>query len=176
MGSVLYCTVQYDPHWMRRVRYEETMEPVAQGFVNSKLSVISGAELNGDTAQTPGSLRMSAISPTNGIACSMWGGIFIVEPGSETGIHHHGEQDTIVYVLEGIANVRWGQRGEYSVMVKPGDFLHVPPWIPHQEINPSPTQPFRWVVVRSSEEPIVVNLSANFWKAAAGKNNSDEKE
>ena len=44
----------------------------------------------------------------------MWGGIFIVEPGAKTGIHHHGEQETIAYVLEGECEMRWGDRGEFS--------------------------------------------------------------
>lgn len=59
--------------------------------------------------------------------------------------------------------VYWGDSGEQSTIVKAGDFLHVPAWLPHQEINPSDTQPFRWVIVRSTSEPIVVNLPADFW-------------
>ena len=93
----------------------------------------------------------------------MWGGTFLVEPGARTGIHHHGEQDTIVYVLEGSSYVRWGERGEFNATVHAGDFLFVPAWLPHQEINPSAKAPFRWVVVRSTAEPIVVNLPDNFW-------------
>jgi uncharacterized RmlC-like cupin family protein len=94
----------------------------------------------------------------------MWGGTFLVEPGAKTGIHHHGEQDTIVYVLEGEATVRWGNRGETTATVRAGDFLHVPAWLIHQEINPSHDHPFRWVVVRSTREPIVVNLPDNVWE------------
>jgi uncharacterized RmlC-like cupin family protein len=99
-----------------------------------------------------------------GVASPMWGGIFVVEPGRRTGIHHHGEQDTIVYVLEGSSNVRWGERGEASAIVHAGDFLFVPAWLPHQEINPSNEAPFRWVVVRSTSAPIVVNLPDDYWQ------------
>lgn len=101
---------------------------------------------------------MSAISATRRIASPLWAGIFIVEPSARTGIHHQGKQDTIVYVLEGESLVRWGDHGEHSATAKAGDFLHVPPWLPHQEINPPSETPFRWVVVRSTSEPIVVNL------------------
>ncbi len=80
-----------------------------------------------------------------------------------TGIHHHGKQETVVYVLEGEAKVRWGERGEHSALVRAGDFLHVPAWLIHQEMNPSKETPFRWVVVRSTAEPIVVNLPDGTW-------------
>jgi uncharacterized RmlC-like cupin family protein len=127
------------------------------------IQVIRPSQFASATAQTPGSLRLAAIHAGAGIASPMWGGIFVVEPGARTGIHHHGEQDTIVYVLEGSSYVRWGERGEFNATVHAGDFLHVPAWLPHQEINPSSDTPFRWVVVRSTAEPIVVNLPDNFW-------------
>jgi uncharacterized RmlC-like cupin family protein len=106
---------------------------------------------------------MSAIAAMQGIVSSLWAGIFVVEPLAKTGIHHHGEQDTVIYVLEGEACVRWGDFGEHSATVKAGDFLHVPSWLPHQELNPSKEHSFQWVVVRSTPEPIVVNLSDDFW-------------
>jgi len=134
-------------------------KPEAQATI----SVVHPAELNSETQQTPGSLRMSAIAASNGIGSSLWAGIFVVEPSAKTGIHHHGEQDTVVYVLEGEACVRWGNSGEHSTSVRTGDFLHVPGWLPHQELNPSKEHPFRWVVVRSTPEPIVVNLPDDFW-------------
>ena len=133
---------------------------------NSMISVVHPGGLSTETQQTSGSLRMSAIAAMQGIVSSLWAGIFVVEPSAKTGIHHHGEQDTVVYVLEGEAFVRWGNFGEHSVTVGVGDFLHVPSWLPHQELNPSRTNPFRWVVVRSTPEPIVVNLPDDFWTHA----------
>jgi uncharacterized RmlC-like cupin family protein len=129
----------------------------------STINVVHPDELSSETQQTSGSLRMSAIAATHGIVSSLWAGIFVVEPSAKTGIHHHGEQDTVVYVLEGEALVRWGKFGEHSATVRAGDFLHVPSWLPHQELNPSKEHPFRWVVVRSTPEPIVVNLPDDFW-------------
>lgn len=127
------------------------------------ISIVHPSELSTETQQTSGSLRMSAIAATHGIVSPLWAGIFVVEPSAKTGIHHHGEQDTVVYVLEGEACVQWGNFGEHSATVAAGDFLHVPSWLPHQESNPSKEHPFRWVVVRSTPEPIVVNLPGDFW-------------
>ena len=115
------------------------------------------------TAQTSGSLRYAAIGPTLGIASSIWGGLFEVEPSARTGIHHHGEQETIAFVLSGQCEVRWGDKGEFSARAHAGDFIHVPAFVPHMEINPSRLQPFRWIVVRSTSTPIVVNLPDAFW-------------
>ena len=129
----------------------------------SAVSVVTVEEMSAETSQTSGALRLSAISAMQGINSQLWAGMFIVEPSAKTGIHHHGEQDTVVYVLEGKAQVRWGERGEFSRSVAAGNFLHVPAWLPHQEQNPSANEPFRWVVVRSTPEPIVVNLPDTFW-------------
>ena len=127
------------------------------------IRIVHPDQFDASTAQTSGSQRLAAIHPGAGTASPMWGGIFVVEPGARTGIHHHGEQDTIVYVLEGSSYVRWGERGEFHATVHAGDFVSVPAWLPHQEINPSHAIPFRWVVVRSTPEPIVVNLPDDFW-------------
>jgi uncharacterized RmlC-like cupin family protein len=86
-----------------------------------------------------------------------------VEPGHRTGIHHHEEQHAVVYVFSGSSYIRWGERGEFDATAQAGDFLYVPAWLPHQEIIPSSEVPFKWVVVRSTSEPIVLNLPDDFW-------------
>jgi uncharacterized RmlC-like cupin family protein len=127
------------------------------------LSVVHPADFDSGTAQTSGSLRMAAVTRDRGVETGLWGGTFLVEPGARTGIHHHGEQETIVYVLDGEALVRWGERGEAEAVARAGDFLHVPAWTPHMEINLSQEHPFRWIVVRSTPDPIVVNLPDDYW-------------
>jgi uncharacterized RmlC-like cupin family protein len=127
------------------------------------IRVVSPAEFVAGTAQTPGSLRLAAISSGTGVESALWGGVFEVEPGARTGIHHHGEQQTIAYVLTGVCEIRWGARGEFGASAKAGDFIHVPAYLPHMEINPSAAEPFRWVVVRSTSTPIVVNLLDDTW-------------
>jgi uncharacterized RmlC-like cupin family protein len=128
------------------------------------IRVIQPHQFSAGTSQTPGSLRLAAVSADLGIQSAMWGGTFLVEPGARTGIHHHGSQETIAYVLEGESYVEWGKRGEHAMTARAGDFLHVPAWLVHREINPSNETPFRWVVIRSTPEPIVVNLPDETWK------------
>jgi uncharacterized RmlC-like cupin family protein len=128
--------------------------------------IVGPTEFDGGTAQTPGSERRAAITPQLGIETTMWGGLFEVEPGARTGIHHHGEQQTIAYVLSGVCEIRWGAHGEYAATAKAGDFIHVPAWLPHMEINQSLSDPFHWVVVRSTATPIVVNLPDETWPSA----------
>jgi uncharacterized RmlC-like cupin family protein len=131
--------------------------------VTSNISVVRPGQFSAGTSQTPGSQRHAAICAELRVTSGMWGGTFLVEPGAQTGIHHHGAQETIVYVLEGESLVQWGRHGEHSATVHAGDFLHVPAGLPHREINPSNDKPFRWIVIRSTSEPIVVNLPDDFW-------------
>jgi uncharacterized RmlC-like cupin family protein len=131
------------------------------------LRVVRPGQFNSETAQTPGSQRLAAVHAGVGIDSPMWGGVFSVEPAARTAIHHHGEQDTIAYVLSGSSYVRWGERGEFSTELRAGDFIYVPAWLPHQEINPSSILPFQWVVVRSTSNPIVWNLPNTFWDEVA---------
>ena len=129
------------------------------------IRVVRPAQLDSATAQTPGSQRFAAIHSGACTESPMWGGIFVVEPGARTSIHHHGEQQTIAYVLSGSSYIRWGERGEFDATLQAGDFLYVPERLPHQEINPSSEVHFQWVVVRSTSEPVVVNLPDDFWGA-----------
>jgi uncharacterized RmlC-like cupin family protein len=129
----------------------------------SSIRIVSPARFDQGTAQTPGSVRLAAVAPQLGIESALWAGLFEVEPGARTGIHHHGEQQTIAYVLSGTCEVRWGAMGECTARAKAGDFIYVPAFLPHMEINPSDTESFRWVVVRSTSTPIVVNLPEVTW-------------
>src|SRR5713226_5287864 len=95
-------------------------------MASAAIHIVSPAEFDRGTAQTPGSERQAAITPALGIASAIWGGLFEVAPGSRTGVHHHGEQETIAYVLSGICEIRWGVRGESVARAKAGDFIHVP--------------------------------------------------
>ena len=127
------------------------------------ITIVSPAQFDRGTAQTPGSQREAELAPALGVQTGLWSGIFIVDPGAKTGIHHHGAQETIAYVLEGECEVRWGEHGEFSAHAKAGDFIHVPPLLPHMEVNASREESFKWVVVRSTASPIVINLPVTFW-------------
>ena len=127
------------------------------------IHVVSPEQFDLGTAQTPGSERRAAIAPELFVNSVLWGGIFEVEPGSRTGIHHHGNQETIAYVLSGNCDIRWRAQGEFVAHANAGDFIHVPAFLPHMEINSSKVEPFRWVVVRSTSTPIIVNLPDVVW-------------
>jgi uncharacterized RmlC-like cupin family protein len=130
------------------------------------IRIIRTDEFDAGTAQTAGSQRLAAVTRSHGIATGLWGGLFSIAPGARIDIHHHGAQETIAFVLEGVSHLRWGEHGEFSGMARPGDFLHIPPWLLHMEINPSVDTPVRWVVIRSTPEPIVVNLPTDTWDPA----------
>jgi len=127
------------------------------------IHIVSPQNFDSATEQTPGSERRAAIAPALGISSAIWGGLFEVEPGSRTGVHHHGQQETIAYVLSGICEIRWGAKGQSVARAKAGDFIHVPAFLLHMEINPSKLEPFRWVVVRSTATPVVINLPDDTW-------------
>jgi uncharacterized RmlC-like cupin family protein len=100
-------------------------EAKAQGeFMQyQSIGVVRPKQFDSATAQAPGSQRFAAIHRGAGIESPMWGGLFQVEPAARTGIHHHGGQHTIAYVLSGSSYVRWGERGEFNAMLHAGDFL-----------------------------------------------------
>ena len=116
------------------------------------------AQLSADTAQTSGLLRRVAFDSRNPDAKVLSAFLTTVLPGAATGAHHYGDQETILYVVEGIARYRWGEHLEHVVEAGPGDFVFIPAHTVHQEINASADRPTVWAVTRSGTDPIVVNL------------------
>ncbi len=102
--------------------------------------------------------RVAAVSKQLAGAQGLWAGITVVAPNVASGVHHHGEIETVIYVVSGHAKIRWGDRMQFEEEVEAGDFTYVPPFALHQELNPSPDTPSQWVIVRNSQEQIVVNL------------------
>src|SRR5438552_8401304 len=125
-----------------------------------RVHVIKPAQFDANTPQTPGMQRVAAVSQQTAGAQGLWAGVTVVAPNVVSGIHHHGATETVIYVVSGHAKMRWGDRMQFEEDVEPGDFIYVPPFAPHQEINPSSDTPSQWVIVRNSQEPIVVNLEA----------------
>src|SRR4029077_17067413 len=120
--------------------------------------VIKGDRLDPNTAQTPGMFRQAAINHARVGAQKIWGGTVRIAPNAKTGVHHHGALESVIYVISGKARMRWGDRLEYVAEAGPGDFIYVPPYVPHQEINASGEEPLSCVLVRSGQDPVVVNL------------------
>lgn len=123
----------------------------------SGVRVIRPHEFDANTPQTPGMQRVAAVSRELAGSSGIWAGVTVVQPHVASGKHHHGELETVIYVVSGHGRIRWGDNLEFQEDVEPGDFIYVPPFVPHQEVNPS-DEPSQWVIVRNSQEPIVVNL------------------
>ena len=122
------------------------------------IRIVRAGELDANTPQTPGMSRAAAITHARTGAKTLWAGTVAVEPDAKTGAHHHGELETVLYIVKGRARFRWGEKLEFVDEAGPGDFIYVPPFVPHQEINARNDAPVEAVVVRNGQEPIVVNL------------------
>ncbi|MCA7118664.1 MAG: cupin domain-containing protein [Acidibrevibacterium sp.] len=120
--------------------------------------VIPGHSLDPNTAQTPGMDRRAAINFARVGAQKIWAGTVSIHPNAKTGAHHHGALESVIYVIRGRARMRWGEHLEFTAEAGPGDFIFVPPYVPHQEINASSDETLECVLVRSDNEAVVVNL------------------
>ena len=130
----------------------------APDWKNHGVKVIPAGTLDSDTAQTPGMSRAAAINYARAGAQKLWAGTVNIAPDAKTGAHHHGALESVIYVIRGRARMRWGEHLEFMAEAGPGDFIFVPPFVPHQEINASADQALECVVVRSDNEAVVVNL------------------
>ena len=120
--------------------------------------VVRSNELDTNTPQTPGMNRAAAINFAKAGAQKLWAGTVTIHPDAKTGAHHHGALESVIYVVKGKARMRWGERLEFVAEAGPGDFIFVPPYVPHQEINASTRRALECVLVRSDQEAVVVNL------------------
>ncbi|HZL01224.1 MAG TPA: cupin domain-containing protein [Caulobacteraceae bacterium] len=122
------------------------------------MRVVPGDRLDADTAQMPGMTRAAAITHARMGARTLWAGTVRIHAGAKTGAHHHGDLESVIYVVRGRARMRWGEALEFVAEAGPGDFIYVPPFVPHQEINASDDETLECVLVRGGGEAVVVNL------------------
>jgi uncharacterized RmlC-like cupin family protein len=130
----------------------------APKWKHNGVAVIPANSLDTNTPQTPGMNRAAAINFARVGAQKLWAGTVTIHANAKTGAHHHGHLESIIYVLKGKARMRWGESLEFVAEAGPGDFIYVPPWVPHQEINASEDQELECVLVRSDGETVAVNL------------------
>ena len=122
---------------------------------------IRASELSADTAQTAGMQRFSAISGASVGSEKVWMGETYVSPSTASGNHHHGESETAIFVRNGHPEFVFHDGvQEVRIATAPGDYIFVPPYVPHREENPDPENPAVIVIARSTQEAIVVNLPA----------------
>ena len=109
-------------------RWEQKVDSIGTGFFsripnsrssekpdwkNHGLRIIRSGDLNTNTPQTPGMTRAEAISRASVGAQKLWAGTVVVQPNAKTGPHHHGDLETVIYVVRGRARFRWGNRLEF---------------------------------------------------------------
>ena len=122
------------------------------------VKIIRSSELDPNTPQTSGLTRAAAIDHARTGATKIWAGTVAIHPDAKTGVHHHGDLETVLYILKGRARLRWGDHLEFVDEAGPGDFVFVPPYVPHREENPDCNHPAVIVIARSIQEAVVVNL------------------
>ena len=120
--------------------------------------VVPGNQLDGNVPSTPGMERKAAINFARVGAQKLWAGTVTIHANAKTGAHHHGHLESVIYVVKGRARMRWGEHLEFTAEAGPGDFIYVPPYVPHQEINASPTEVLECVLCRSDGEAVAINL------------------
>src|SRR6478735_1932938 len=128
------------------------------GWKHTGVRVVPGDQLGEVSATTAGMDRAVAIDRARMGAQKLWAGTVHIHANAKTGAHHHGPLESVIYVVSGRARMRWGEKLEFTAEAGPGDFIYVPPFVPHQEINASSDDELSCVVVRSGQEPVVVNL------------------
>ena len=129
-----------------------------------RLHHVPGTRLSGDTAQTGGMLREEAISGASVGSDRLWMGRTTVAPATSSADHHHGESETAIYVVSGHPEFVFLDGGaERRLRTAPGDYVYVPPWVPHREENPDPDDPAVVVIARTTQQAIVVNLPDLTW-------------
>ncbi len=130
---------------------------MAQEVNTGDMIVVRATEAK-DTSQTPGMVRKAGVADDTVGSQALWLGRATMRPKSHSGAHHHGDSESAIYVLSGRARFRFGPNLEKSVEVEAGDFIYVPPFTLHQEVNPSDSEPAEMVVARADNNNVVVNV------------------
>ena len=129
-----------------------------RGWKHDGVCVATADKLDPNTTQTPGMNREAAITFARVGAQKLWSGTAHIQPNAKTGAHHHGALESVIYVVRGRARMRWGDALEFTAEAGPGDFIYMPPIVPHQEINASVDQTLECVLVRSDGEAVAIDL------------------
>jgi uncharacterized RmlC-like cupin family protein len=125
---------------------------------NDGVRIVRAGHLDSNTPQTAGMQRRAAVTTASTGAQQLWAGTVTIDANAKTGAHHHGGLESVIYVVSGIARLRWGERLEFVAEAQAGDFIYVPPYVPHQEINASGDLQLHCVLARSGQQGLVVNL------------------
>ena len=122
---------------------------------------------HGNTGQSGGLKLMTGVGPQHTPATRIWFGKASNPPGFRSLPHHHGEAETGAYVLSGRARVYFGENFKEYVDLSEGDFMFVPPFIPHLEVNMSTTEELWWLACRTLRLPPGLRLGPRGHSARA---------
>ncbi|MZD05477.1 cupin domain-containing protein [Streptomyces sp. SID5785] len=131
--------------------------------LRSRLHHVRADALDGDTAQSGGMRRFAAVSGRTVGSEKLWMGQTHVAPATASSDHHHGASETAIYIVSGHPEFVFlddadGTEQEIRLRTAPGDYIFVPPYVPHREENPDPAEEAVVVIARSTQEAVVVNL------------------
>jgi uncharacterized RmlC-like cupin family protein len=127
-------------------------------MAEEEVHIVRADDLSDQTPQTAGLQRFEAVSARRLGSQDLWMGLSILPAGGRTGVHHHGESETALYVLSGVGRWWVGDRLDTMREARPGDFVYIKPNVVHWEENASATEPVRMIVARTTQDAIVVNL------------------
>jgi uncharacterized RmlC-like cupin family protein len=134
------------------------MSEIKANWRNNGIRIIKHDQLDHNVPSWPGMQLGAAITHTSSGANKIWAGSVTIPADAKTGAHHHGELESVIYVVSGKARMRWGEHLEFFAEAGPGDFIFVPPFVPHQEMNASPDDELVCILVRNNQDPVVVRL------------------
>jgi uncharacterized RmlC-like cupin family protein len=125
--------------------------------LNNQIIITRSGNEHEGTAQSGGLAFVTGVGPRHTPATKLWFGKASNKPGFRSLPHHHGEAETGAYLLTGRARIYFGAGYEEFVELSAGDFMFVPPFLPHVEANMSTTEGLIWLTARTPEN-IVINL------------------
>jgi len=135
--------------------FDETTTEVA----GNRVYHVKASDISPDTAQSEGLRRFAALSGKSVGSEKLWMGDTHASPRTVSANHHHGEAETAIYVRSGNPQFVFHDGvQEVRIPTEPGDYVFIPPYLPHREENPDPDTPAEVVIARSTQEAIVVNL------------------
>lgn len=115
------------------------------------------ADEDTDTMNSGGCIRVTGVGPQNTPATKIWFGRVHNDPGYRSLPHHHGEAETGGMVLKGHGRIYFGDGYKKFLDLHEGDWVFVPPYMPHVEVNMSVTEELIWHTTRTPDN-IVINL------------------
>ena len=122
------------------------------------IKVVRPSERFSGVVQSGAMQREAGVAPETTGSTNIWSGWVTTPPGLTSTVHHHGDCETAIYVIKGRARFLFGAKLENEIEVGPGDFLFVPPFEIHQEVNLSDTEPCELIVSRGCSGILTVNV------------------